>query len=171
MHWISASCTLICVAIIGSACDQANKANPEPIPKLVGAWKANVQFHDGAFASLKDLEFYYTFNVGGTMTESSNYDGVPPVPPAYGIWKQSGDRQFEARYEFFTTKPPTKFEEISQGSGWLPSGYGILKERFALSADGASFNSEMTLDLFDAKGNPIEGGGKATGSGRKLGFD
>ena len=36
----------------------------------------------------KDLEFMYAFNVSGTMTESSNYDAAPPVPPAYGVWKK-----------------------------------------------------------------------------------
>ena len=61
-------------------------------PALVGAWKSNIQFKDGAFAEVKDLEFLYVFNAGGTMTESSNYDGSPPVPPAYGAWKEVGPR-------------------------------------------------------------------------------
>ena len=38
---------------------------------------------------MKDLEFMYVFNVGGTMTASSNYDGAPPVPPAYGVWRRA----------------------------------------------------------------------------------
>ena len=59
--------------------------------ELVGAWKGKVQFTTGAFAEIKDFEFMYVFNVGGTMTESSNYDGVPPTPPAYGIWKKTSE--------------------------------------------------------------------------------
>src|SRR5713101_6199191 len=48
---------------------------------LVGAWRGRVQFRAGPFAAVKDLEFMYVFNAGGTMTESSNYDASPPVPP------------------------------------------------------------------------------------------
>lgn len=54
---------------------------------LVGAWRSSLQFESGAFAAIKDLEFMYVFNEGGTMMESSNYDGAPPVPPAYGVWQ------------------------------------------------------------------------------------
>ena len=60
---------------------------------IVGAWKGKVQFKSGAFAEVKDLEFMYVFNAGGTMIESSNYDGTPPVPSAYGIWKKTGDKK------------------------------------------------------------------------------
>src|SRR5262249_10929589 len=64
-------------------------------PDLNGEWRARLQFSSGAFASIKDLEFMYSFNQGGTMTESSNYDGNPPVPPAYGIWRRTGPKEFE----------------------------------------------------------------------------
>mgnify|MGYP001185016428 CR=1 FL=1 len=63
---------------------------------IVGAWKGKVQFKTGAFAAIKNWEFMWVFNEGGTMTESSNYDGVPPTPPAYGIWKKTGEKQYEA---------------------------------------------------------------------------
>ena len=39
-------------------------------PDLAGEWRAQLQFSSGAFASIKDLEFMYAFNQGGTMTES-----------------------------------------------------------------------------------------------------
>src|SRR5205809_392830 len=68
---------------------------------LIGAWSGSVQFTTGAFATTKDLEFMYVFNAGGTMTESSNYDGAPPVPPAYGIWREVGERRYEAKYNYF----------------------------------------------------------------------
>ena len=79
----------------------AGRSPPEPLaasdtasPDLVGEWRAQLQFTSGAFASIKDLEFMYVFNQGGTMTESSNYDASPPVPPAYGIWRKVGNREF-----------------------------------------------------------------------------
>lgn len=58
-------------------------AEPPPAPPaaLTGAWRASIQFSSGAFSGIKDLEFLYVFNAGGTLTESSNYDGAPPVPP------------------------------------------------------------------------------------------
>jgi hypothetical protein len=132
-------------------------------PALVGAWRSDVQFAGGAFAAIKDLQFLYAFDLGGTLTESSNYDGVPPVPPAYGVWKQTGPATFEALYEFFTTKPPAGLRDLTGGGGWLPSGRGVLTERITLAADGKSFDSTITLQLFDAAGRPIEGGSDAKG--------
>ena len=84
---------------------------------LTGAWHGNVQFTSGAYAGIKDAEFMYVFNAGGTMTESSNYDASPPGPPAYGMWRNTGARQFEARYEVFLTKSPKPLEEIAKGGG------------------------------------------------------
>ena len=87
-------------------------------PDLAGEWRAQLQFTTGAFAPIKDLEFMYVFNQGGTMTESSNYDASPPVPPAYGIWRKVSDKEYEAKYEFYVTKPPANFDEIAKAGGW-----------------------------------------------------
>lgn len=137
---------------------------------LVGAWRGKVQFKSGAFGAVKDLEFMYVFNAGGTMTESSNYDGAPPVPPAYGVWRKTGSKQFEARYEFFITKSPATFEDITKGGGWMPAGYGVLMERITLSDDGRSFKSTIKLEAFDQRGEPAEGGGEAETEARRLDF-
>ena len=64
-----------------SAAPSTSSAEVAAGNNLVGAWRSNLQFSEGTFAALKDLEFLYVFNAGGTMTESSNYDGAPPVPP------------------------------------------------------------------------------------------
>ncbi|HZN55017.1 MAG TPA: hypothetical protein VFB67_06805 [Candidatus Polarisedimenticolaceae bacterium] len=124
--------------------------------ELAGAWRSKVQFADGAFASIKDLEFMYAFNAGGTMTESSNYDAAPPVPPAYGIWRVTGPNRFEARYEFYASRPP--------------AGRGVFVETITLSDDGRSFTSTIRYEAYDAAGQPIEGGGSATGQGERLTF-
>lgn len=137
---------------------------------LVGAWHSSVRFSGGALAEMKDLEFLYAFNAGGTMTESSNYDGAPPVPPAYGIWRKTGPRQFEAKYDFFVTKAPGTFEEIAKGSGWTPAGRGVLVEKFTLSEDGSSYKSTISFTAFDQAGKPAEGGGQGTGAGTRLAF-
>jgi hypothetical protein len=135
---------------------------------LVGAWRGKVQFASGALAEIKDLEFMYAFNAGGTMTESSNYDAAPPVPPAYGVWRKVGFRKYEAKYHFFQSKAVTTADELVKGGGWRPDGYGILAQKIALSADGKSFDSRIVLELFDNDGKPATGGGEATATAQRI---
>jgi hypothetical protein len=137
---------------------------------LVGAWRGSVQFQTGAFAAIKDLEFMYVFNSGGTLTESSNYDAVPPVPPAYGIWRQTGPREFAAKYTFYATRPPAAVEEITQGGGWLPAGRGVLQETITLSDDGKSFTSTIHYDALDASGKATETGTVASVRATRMDF-
>lgn len=137
---------------------------------LAGSWRSTIQFQSGAFAAVQGLEFMYVFNAGGTMTESSNYDGAPPVPPAYGIWRRTGRNRFEAKYQFYATKPPAAFGEITKGGGWIPAGRGELTEIVKLSDDGKAFTSAIIYKAFDVAGNPIEGGGPAIGHGVRLQF-
>jgi hypothetical protein len=161
------------VSVVLSACAPSVSA-PQDAPagtdSLVGAWRSQIHFSSGAFASMKDLEFMYVFNQGGTMTESSNYDAAPPVPPAYGIWKATGPRQFELKYVFYVTKAPDKLDAITSGGGWMPAGYGEFTERVTLSKDAKTFTSRMKYVAFDQNGKPAEGGGEANCSGRRIGF-
>jgi hypothetical protein len=154
----------------GSHSEPMGLAASDVATDLVGEWRAQLQFTSGAFASIKDLEFMYVFNQGGTMTESSNYDASPPVPPAYGIWRRVGIREFEAKYEFYVTKTPASLDEITKGGGWGPAGRGIFVERITLSNDGKSFTSKIKYEQLDTAGKPAEGGGEATGRGAKLSF-
>ena len=173
------SVSLVLSALLGAGCQ------PQPQPAaaasdtaaaataadgFVGEWRAQLQFTTGAFAPIKDLEFMYVFNQGGTMTESSNYDASPPVPPAYGIWRKTGDRQYELKYEFYVTKAPAKFDEIAKGGGWAPAGRGVFVEQVTVAEDGQSFTSKIKYDQFGTDGKPAEGGGEATGKGIKLAF-
>lgn len=121
---------------------------------LAGAWRSSVHFDSGDFAGLSDLEFLYAFNSGGTMTESSNYDAVPPVAPAYGAWKRVGPGEFVARYEFFVTKAPTKVEDLVAGAGWNPIGRGRFDEHIQVSADGSSFDSTFRYSPLNPDGSP-----------------
>lgn len=138
-------------------------AGPKTID-LTGAWTATVQFTTGTFSSVKDLEFMLVFNKGGTMTESSNYDGTPPVPPAYGIWRKTGNRQYEAKYVFYQTKAPADFKIIQDGGGWAPMGKGVLIEKIALGPAGRTYTSIIKMKMFDTKGKLLEtSSAKATG--------
>ena len=140
------------------------------IDNLAGAWQGNVQFTTGAFADTKDLVFMYSFNEGGTMTESSNYDAAPPVPPAYGVWRKVGVRKYEAKYSFYQSKAVASADELVKGGGWAPDGYGTLTQKIALSADGNSFDSKLALELFGKDGKVMAGGGEATASGKRIRF-
>jgi hypothetical protein len=169
VHSIARSAILAALLLAGgSGCVRRDGAAASP-PALVGAWRSAVQFKSGAFAAIKDLQFLYLFNQGGTMTESSNYDGAPPVPPAYGVWKQTGPHAFEARYEFFSTRPPSSWSEIAGGGGWMPAGHGVLVEEIVLSPDGGSFTGSIRYDAFDSQGAPAEGGGEAQSHARRIG--
>jgi len=153
--------SIVASALLAAGCAQ------EP-PALVGAWRSSLQFENGAFAGIRDLEFMYVFNAGGTLTESSNYDGAPPVPPAYGSWRQTGPNSFEARYEYFATAPADAVEFL-KGAGWLPAGRGSFTEAITLTDDGRSFTSTLRYEPFDAQGRPADGGGTAKGRAIRVG--
>ena len=144
-------------------------AGPDALD-LVGQWRARLQFRSGDFAALDGLELMYVFNAGGTMTESSNYDAAPPVPPAYGIWRRVGADRFEAKYEFYPTSAPTGLEEITSGGGWRCAGRGVFTETITVAADGETYASTILYEAFGEAGQPVEGGGEATGRGVRLRF-
>jgi hypothetical protein len=171
MNRFGGSLPLALAVLIAVGCASSpTPAGPEGSSVLVGAWRSAVQFKSGAFAGIEDLEFMYVFNSGGTLTESSNYDGAPPVPPAYGVWRSVGADEFEARYEYYATRPPARPEELTGGGGWLPSGRGVFVERIKVAADGRSFVSAIRYRALDPAGNPLEGGGEAEGRGVRIGF-
>src|SRR4051812_33684080 len=68
----------IAASLLISGCTVTTSTSaPMPVAEadgLTGAWRSKIQFTTGSFAAVKDLEFMYVFNAGGTMTESSNYD-------------------------------------------------------------------------------------------------
>ena len=166
MYRVSAIFSLLPLTLL--ACGPAPVRNDAPAP-IIGAWRSSLQFSSGAFAGIKDLEFMYVFNQGGTLTESSNYDGAPPVPPAYGVWRAISATEFEAKYEFYITAPAPP-DAFKTGAGWLPSGRGIFIERITLSPDGKTFTSTITYEALDTHGQPIAGGGTAEGHAVRIGW-
>ena len=158
--------TLFAGMLAGDCLAQATEGSDD----LVGAWRGSMQFATGAFAGTKDLELMYAFAEGGTMTESSNYDAAPPVPPAYGVWKRVGVRRYEAKYQFFQSRAVTSADELVKGGGWAPNGYGVITQTFTLSGDGRTFDSKARLELFDKEGKPMAGGGEATARGARIAF-
>ena len=112
----------------------------------------------------------YVFHSDGTLTESSNYDAAPPVPPAYGVWRVVGPNEFVAKYEFFATKPSDP-DAFKNGAGWMPAGRGVLMERIKLSDDANAFTSTLTYEPFDQRGEPTTGGGTAKARAVRIHFD
>ena len=140
--------------------------------RLAGAWRSKIVFRSGPLAGMKDLEFLYSYNAGGTMTESSNYDeAANSSPPAYGVWKQIDPRTFETKYLFFATKAPGPGDGAPEGRDWWPSGHGVLTEIITLSDDGQTYASTIKLATFDRTGMSISGGGgEGTGVGTRIVF-
>jgi hypothetical protein len=157
--------------VVGCATKSSSPTNKNSgNDSLVGAWRARVQFKSGAFSAVKNLEFMYVINSGGTMTESSNYDASPPAPPAYGVWRRVQPRHYEAKYVFFLTKAPRAFEDIAGGGGWSPGGSGVLVETITLSEDGKTFKSTIRLDVIDEVGKPTESHSDAEAQAVRISF-
>ena len=157
------------IALLANSCTTViNTETKSSFADLTGAWKGHVQFKTGAFAAVKDLDFLYVFNAGGTMTESSNYDAMPPVTPAYGVWKKTGPKQYEARYVYYWTKPPAALDEITKGGGWAPGGHGVLTQKITLSEDGNSFDSTIKYEVFDQVGKPTDPTSEASARGVRI---
>jgi hypothetical protein len=157
---------LALVLLLACSCASLRASGSASSP-LVGAWTSKVEFHSGALNAFEDLEFMLVFAEGGTVIESSNYDAAPPVPPAYGTWREVGPNRFRARYEFFLTRPPEEDEEEKANGGWMPNGRGVLAEEIELAPDGRTFTSTIRCDLFDAAGRPVEGGGSGVARGTR----
>lgn len=138
---------------------------------LAGAWRSKVVFRNGPLAEMKDLEFLYAYNVGGTMTESSNYDeAANSSPPAYGVWRQIDRQRFETKYVFYTTKPSAPGDGAPTSSDWWPAGRGVLTETITLSDDGRTYTSVIALATYDRTDTPIAGSGEGTGAGTRIVF-
>ena len=162
--------TVLAAALAAGICSTFLRADTGKTDDLSGAWRGKIQIMSGAYAEIKDLEFMYAFNAGGTMTESSNYDAAPPGPPAYGVWKRTGERRYEAKYLVWQTKAVSIQDEIAKGGGWAPDGCGVLTEKITLSQDGDTFESALTFEIFDPQGKLTTRGGEGVGKGSRIKF-
>lgn len=145
------------------------RASPPIVPCSLA--RSKIIFRSGPLTGVKDLEFLYAYNAGGTMTESSNYDeAANSSPPAYGIWKQIDPRTFETKYLFYTTKAPGPEDGAPSKSDWWPAGHGVLTETITLSDDGKTYVSKIKLATFDKAGAPVAGTGEGRGEGARIAF-
>jgi hypothetical protein len=159
------------LVITGCRGDKRGPSNiSADVPTLAGAWRSKIVFQAGPLAGMKDLEFLHSYNVGGTMTESSNYDEASnSSPPAYGIWQRVAPNQFQTKYVFYTTKESGP--GVTPNRDWWPAGHGVLTETITLSADGQSYTSTIKLVTYDSADAVVpNGGGNGTGAGTRIVF-
>jgi len=165
---------LLSAVLLITGCTKGS--SPQPVgwiedSRLTGAWRSKIDFQSGPFTGVKDLEFLYAYNAGGTMTESSNYDeAANSSPPAYGVWKQFGERKYETKYVFFTTKSPDSTSGAPSAGDWWPAGHGVLTEVIQMSEDGRTYKSSIKLDIFDKAGKLLPGSGKGSGAAERITF-
>ncbi|MEO8621829.1 MAG: hypothetical protein ABI625_12240 [bacterium] len=164
--------TLTAVLVIsGCTNTPSSEASVKEGAQLVGAWRSKITFKSGSLAEMKNLEFLYSYNAGGTMTESSNYDeAANSSPPAYGVWRRIDAHTFETKYLFYTTKAPSAADGEPKGTDWWPAGHGVLTETITLSDNGQTYTSTIKLATFDKADAPVEGGGTGTGVGTRIVF-
>ncbi len=169
-RFVAALSALLIAAGCTNAAPPVKSDAPQEV-NLAGAWRSKIHFNGGVLAAVPDLEFLYSYNAGGTMTESSNYDeAANSSPPAYGVWKRTGPNQFETRYLFYQTRAPVPADGPGNDNGWLPAGHGVLTETITLSADGNSYTSAIKYVSFDKSDNPTPGGGVGSGVATRIVF-
>src|SRR5438309_1753158 len=93
---IGAALLATVVLLGGTACSKSPTSSTvqSKEPSLEGGWRAHVTFASGPFKGVP-FQFLITYSGGGGMVESSNFDEVPPVPPAYGSWGKTGTKTFK----------------------------------------------------------------------------
>jgi hypothetical protein len=119
---------------------------------LEGGWRARVTIASGPIQGVG--QFLFTYARGGGLVESSNFDEMPPVPPAYGSWVNTRGQTFQSTYVFFTT---VLADANDVGAGWQFSGSGKIKESIQLRNDGDTYSSDLTYQLFDTEDQPLRG--------------
>jgi hypothetical protein len=119
---------------------------------LEGGWRAQVTIESGPLIGLQ--QFLLVYSAGGGMVESSNFDEVPPVPPAYGSWAATGDGNFRSTYVFFTTE---QIDSCNPGAGWAFSGSGKLREAITVATTGNDYTSRLSYELFDTSDKLLPG--------------
>jgi hypothetical protein len=146
---------LIGLALLGTAaCSKSSPAGaPAKTSSLEGGWRAHVTFGSGPLKGVP-FQFLIMYAAGGGMVESSNFDEVPPVPPAYGSWGRTGPSNFKSTYIFWTTKTANA-KDVAKG--WTFSGIGVLNENIALSKTGDAYSSSISYQLYDTEDKPLSG--------------
>jgi hypothetical protein len=140
------------VAIAGCGGGRPEATSRPERPSLEGGWRAHVTFGSGPLKGVP-FQFLIMYAAGGGMVESSNFDEVPPIPPAYGSWGRTGPSNFKSTYIFWTTKTAN----AKDSKVWTFSGLGVLNENISLGKTGDAYTSSISYQLFNTKDEPLSG--------------
>jgi hypothetical protein len=138
---------------------------PGPIQTgLEGSWRVEVTIATGPFVGVQ--QFLVMYSAGGGMVESSNFDEMPPVPPAYGSWEATGESTFRSTYVFFTTE---SVDGQNPGAGWAHSGSGKFQESITVGPNRLDYTSRLSYQLYDVADQPLpQQSGDGFGIGRRI---
>jgi len=112
-------------------------------PRLVGFFDSTVTLTNCNGVVIKTFEAYQLFHQGGTLTSTDNQ---PPSSrgPGFGTWQNLGGGSYSAPFEFFS------FHTDGTFAGEVKIGRDLQ-----LAADGNSYTSVVSVQIFDANGNQI----------------
>jgi len=117
--------------------------------RIVGFWNVHEQLLSGCPTGdpVRDIPDLNIFFKGGEFIEAAGTPSVgsPPlqrVMPGLGTWEHAGGRHFTSEFRFFRYN----------GDDDTFAGVQIAGKSIELGADGNSFTSTGTTDIFDANG-------------------
>lgn len=109
--------------------------------RLVGFFESEVTLTNCQGVVIKTFEAYELFNQGGTLNSTDNQS---TNGPGFGTWQYLGKGSYTAPFEFFQFNT----------DGTL-AGEAKIARDIQLAADGNSYTSVVSVEIFDPNGNLI----------------
>jgi hypothetical protein len=104
-------------------------------PSITGVWDSTVTLHGcGGGPVIRSFRALNLFEHDGGLVATSE---VAP-PPSLGRWKWTGGRRFRAQFQF-----------MRFGAGGVFEGMNRVSRSIELAADGKSFTSVVSIQMFD----------------------
>ena len=132
---------LLTCTFLATAANAGSQAPQQGGNRLVGFFESEVTITNCDGVVLKTLEAYEQFNQGGTLT---SVDNQPLRTPGIGTWQYNGRGSYSA-----------PFESFSFNADGTPAGESKFTRDIQLAADGNSYTSVVTVEIFDVNGNLI----------------
>jgi hypothetical protein len=133
--------TLLTCTFLATSAIAGSQSPRESGGRLVGFFESEVTITNCNGVVLKTLEAYEQFNQGGTLT---SVDNQPLRSPGIGTWQYNGGGSYSA-----------PFESFSFNTDGTPAGESKFTRDIQLAADGNSYTSVVTVEIFDVNGNLI----------------
>ena len=131
----------------------SNDDSPGTQPSIAGAWQVEVTVRqDAADCSAAPLNPFppnpfpalYTFQEGGTVSETGSRSPPARRSPGHGVWQRVGSRAFTTHVTF----------QLFDVNGFL-SHIMDIRSDISLSQDGSAFTAVGRFRLTDISGNAL----------------